>query len=184
MKIRNLVVAALVSGVSLTAFAQPGPRGEAGFMPFGGPGMGWFQGPGGHGVGGEKFDERIDRMTERFIKRVEGTPEQSQRLAEIAKAAARDLGALGREAGDLRRQAVALLKAPTIDRAGLEALRVKQSALADQMSKRRLAAMADSAEVLTPEQRAKVAERFEKRRQHRHERGGERSAPANPPAKS
>ena len=56
-----------------------------------------------------------------------------------------------------------LLTAPTIDRAQLEALRVQQSQMRETVSRRMLQAMADAAEVLTPEQRAKVAERMQRR---------------------
>jgi periplasmic protein CpxP/Spy len=38
---------------------------------------------------------------------------------------------------------------------------------ADALSRRMLQAMADAAEVLTPEQRAKVAERIKQRMEHR-----------------
>jgi Spy/CpxP family protein refolding chaperone len=56
-----------------------------------------------------------------------------------------------------------LLSAATIDRAAIEALRAEQVALADATSKRLAQALADTADVLTPEQRVKLAERVSRR---------------------
>ena len=79
------------------------------------------------------------------------------------KAAANDLQASRKLHMQARRQSMQLLTASTIDRAQLEKLRVEQMQLGDSTSRRLLQAMIDSAEVLTPEQRAKVAERWQKR---------------------
>jgi protein CpxP len=124
---------------------------------------------GGHGhragaMSPERVDARIDRMAERLLSSVDGTPEQKQKVSEIAKAAARDMRELRKQGGDLRRQGMALLNAPTIDRAAIESLRTQQMSVADALSKRMSTAFADAAEVLTPEQRAKLAERMQSRR--------------------
>jgi Spy/CpxP family protein refolding chaperone len=107
---------------------------------------------------------RIDAMLGRWLADVDATPEQRERIAAIMKGAANDLAANRASRADARRQALALLAAPTIDRAQLEKLRVEQMQLADFSSRRMLQAMADSAEVLTPAQRAKLAERRAQRR--------------------
>jgi Spy/CpxP family protein refolding chaperone len=62
-----------------------------------------------------------------------------------------------------RAKAIALMSAPTIDRAAIETLRVEQIGLADTASKRIAQALADTAEVLSPEQRVKLAERMQRR---------------------
>jgi Spy/CpxP family protein refolding chaperone len=69
---------------------------------------------------------------------------------------------------DARRQGMALLTAPSIDRGAIEQLRVEQITAADDASKRFVRALADVADVLTPEQRKTVAARMEHRgRRHR-----------------
>jgi Spy/CpxP family protein refolding chaperone len=50
------------------------------------------------------------------------------------------------------------LTAPTIDRTAIERLRAEQIGLAETASKRIAQALADAADVLSPEQRRKVAD--------------------------
>ena len=68
------------------------------------------------------------------------------------------------------KQALAITSASTFDRAAMERLRAEQVALADSVSKRLTQALADAAEVLTPEQRQKVAGRLNERME-KHDRG-------------
>jgi Spy/CpxP family protein refolding chaperone len=65
-----------------------------------------------------------------------------------------------------------LLAAPAIDRGAIEQLRAEQIQAADAASKRLTQALADVAEVLTPEQRKQLAERMQKR--HERHQGGRR----------
>ena len=141
----------------------------------GGPGGGMHRGFMGGSKDPAKADERIERMVKHFAVEVDATPEQRSRLTEIAKAAARDLRPLREKARDARTRSMALLSAPTIDRAAIERLRAEQIQAADAVSKRMSQAFADAAEVLTPEQRKKIAERMQKRherhQQHQRQRG-------------
>jgi len=66
----------------------------------------------------------------------------------------------------LHEQMRAALAAPTVDRAALDALRSQHLALADAQSRRMTGVMADAAEVLTPEQRAKVAKMMAEHGRH------------------
>jgi Spy/CpxP family protein refolding chaperone len=124
----------------------------------------------GRGFSEERMGERIDRMAYRLVRSVDGTPEQEIKIREIARTAAKEIGELRKQGRDLRKQGMDLLKAPSIDRAAIESLRGQQMALQDSISKRMSAALVDAAEVLTPEQRVKLAELAEQRGQ-RGQRG-------------
>ena len=142
------LVAGLATGVGLKALAW-----GQGFH-------GWHRG----GLMGApldpaKLDEHLDRMLKHLYVEVDATDAQKQQLAPIVKAAARDLLPMRDRMRDARLQAVAMLSQPTVDRAALEALRANQFQLAEQASRRFTQALADVADVLTPEQRAKLAER-------------------------
>lgn len=138
-----------------------------------------------------RMDEGIERMVRRFAERTDATPEQREKLTTIAKGAAHDIAPLRDRLKAARGQAVALLKAPTVDRAAIERLRSEQLQLADTVSQRLTRAMGDAADVLTPAQREKVAGRMTEwieRAEHRGPRwfGGkdpERGAPATPAVK-
>jgi protein CpxP len=104
-----------------------------------------------------------EKMADRIVSEVDGTPEQKQRITAITQGAMTDMMPLREKMRDGRRRSVELLRAPAIDRGAIEALRAEQIALADGASKRLAQAMADTAEVLTPEQRVKLAERMQRR---------------------
>jgi Spy/CpxP family protein refolding chaperone len=132
-------------------------------------------GPGGHGgwhrgggfMRGPMDEQRIERMVKHMAVEIDATPDQTAKLTEIAKAAAKDLRPLREKARDARREGMKLLAAPTIDRGAIERLRAEQIQAADAASKRLTQALADTAEVLTPAQRQKLAERFQRRGPHR-----------------
>lgn len=120
-----------------------------------------------------KVDERVERMVKRFASKVDATPEQQQKLAVIAKGAAKDIAPVRDKLREARRQALEIARAPAVDRAAMEKFRTEQLQLADTVSRRMTQALADAAEVLTPEQRQKItgrmAERME-RGEHRRDR--------------
>jgi Spy/CpxP family protein refolding chaperone len=155
----GLLAVALLAGGAFVYAAKSHAHGAMGGQ------RGFMSGP----LDPAAMDRHAERMVERFARRVDATPEQREKLTVIAKGVARDLAPLREKARNARRSGIALLKSPTIDRAALEQLRVEQLQLADATTRRMTQALADAAEVLTPEQRAKLAERFEKRmgrRQH------------------
>ncbi|MDH4393871.1 MAG: periplasmic heavy metal sensor [Aquabacterium sp.] len=112
-------------------------------------------------------------LPERLLDEVGATAEQKTKLREIYKAAADDLHAQHQFGRTLQAQMLALLAAPQVDAAAAEALRQQQLARHDTATKRTLQAMLDAQAVLTPEQRAKLAERVAARQkmlEQRHER--------------
>ncbi|NLD55828.1 MAG: periplasmic heavy metal sensor [Burkholderiaceae bacterium] len=181
--IRRTIVATAVAAAALGATTLAAQPAGPGFGPglFGGPGgfMAEEGRPGhgarhhhyhhrhgemrGRGFSAERMGERIDRMAYRLVRSVDGTPEQEIKIREIARTAAKEVAELRKQGRELRKQGMDLLKAPSIDRAAIESLRGQQMALQDSISKRMSTAFADAAEVLTPEQRVKLAERAEQR---------------------
>ncbi len=135
---------AVSATVALSAWAQP----------HGGHGMGMFGG--GHGMmGGRGVDHMLDGLN--------ATDAQRSQIKQIAQAAAADMKAQ-REAGRaLRERAMQIFAAPNVDAAAAESVRAQMQQQHDQASKRMLQAMLDASKVLTPEQRAKLAERMKQR---------------------
>jgi Spy/CpxP family protein refolding chaperone len=111
-----------------------------------------------------QIEDRVDRGIRHAAIELDATPEQQEKLRAIAKAAVGDLLPMREKARAARARAAELLTRPTIDRAAIEAFRAEQMALAETASKRIAQALVDVAEVLTPEQRQKVHEFLEWRR--------------------
>jgi periplasmic protein CpxP/Spy len=111
-----------------------------------------------------QVDDRIDRMSKHIAIELDATADQQVKIANIAKAAVAELRPLHEKAHAARAQAVTLLTAPTIDRSAIERLRAEQIGLAETASKRIAQALADAADVLSPEQRRKVADWMASRR--------------------
>jgi Spy/CpxP family protein refolding chaperone len=133
------VAAALALG-GVAAHAQPGPGGPG--RHHGGPAMmeGGFLG-GGH-----------------MLDIVNATDAQRSQIEAIFKAARQDLSAQRETGMKLHQQLATLYTATNIDAAAIEAVRVQMSAQHEAASKRLSQASIEAARVLTPEQRAKIAE--------------------------
>ncbi|WP_394778835.1 Spy/CpxP family protein refolding chaperone [Undibacterium sp.] len=114
-----------------------------------------------HEMTPEAMSKHVDAMVNRILK--DGTPEQKAKVTSIANAAFKDLAPLHQQHRADRQQAMKLLTQPTIDRAALEKVRADEMRLADQASRRITQALTDAAEVLTPDQRLKLAEHMKKR---------------------
>jgi periplasmic protein CpxP/Spy len=151
------LAAGLIIGLLTAAFAQ-GFGSHPGFMG------GWHHGFMGNGWGRggplspSQIDERIDRGSKHLAIELDATAEQQQKLAAIAKSAVHDLLPLREKAQAARGQALALLTAPNVDREAIERLRAEQVGLAEMASKRIAQALGDASDVLTPEQRRKIAD--------------------------
>jgi Spy/CpxP family protein refolding chaperone len=125
----------------------------------------WGGGWGHHRMHGpmspERGKEHAAHMAERFAWHVDATPEQKQKLTVIAQSLATDMQPMHEKIHEARKRGIELLRQPTVDRAAIEAFRAEQIAAADAASKRLAQALADAAEILTPEQRAKLARHWE-----------------------
>ena len=123
---------------------------------------------GGHGGHHKDFTEISDAEIEAHIERVvkhaaieiDATQEQQEKITTLVTAVAKGLKpvhdrmrATGKEIHDL-------LLADTIDRTALEKLRAERLADVEQISKNLVSALADVAEVLSPEQRKVLNERI------------------------
>jgi periplasmic protein CpxP/Spy len=154
-----LVAVALVAGITgnllSKAFGQGGSWHHISWHD-----GGVFGGP----LSPAQIDDRIDRMSKHIAIELDATSDQQAKVANIAKAAVADLRPLHEKAHATRAQAITLLTAPTIDRSAIERLRAEQIGLAETASKRIAQALADVAEVLSPEQRRKVADWMASRR--------------------
>ncbi len=123
-----------------------------------GPGFGLHQ-----QLDGEAAIRRAEAGINRVLSRIDGTPEQKAKIAEIAKAAIKDLQPMRETFRGSRDKLAAALKAEKVDRAAIEQLRSEQLALGETASKRASQALADAAEVLTSAQRAALIERWQRR---------------------
>src|SRR5688500_902775 len=143
------LVATVVVGAGFTAFAWGHGFG------------GWRHGGFMHGaMDPAKMEAHLDRMLPHLYLELGATDVQKQQLDPIVKSAARDLIALRGKLHDEKRQALGLLTSPQVDRTALEALRQQHVQLHEELSKRVTQALADVADVLTPEQRKQLGERI------------------------
>jgi Spy/CpxP family protein refolding chaperone len=161
---RRIAIAALAgslgAGIGMTAFAHGG-------------GFGGGFGPGGRHMdrGGqtdpEAMKRRVDASVRWMLADVNATDAQREKIAAIVEATRKEMAPLREKHREARRAVMELLAKPNVDRAAIEAIRAQEIQSADAMSRRFVQSLADVAEVLTPEQRAALAEKMKSRRGHR-----------------
>jgi Spy/CpxP family protein refolding chaperone len=146
----GLLGSLLTGGISL--YAQPGPGW-------------WFRG--GHGPGGhfrhaahdpEMMRTRLEFATDWILSRIEASDEQRHRVKTIVQATSQEFMQVREQHHQNREALLQVLAQPTIDRTALENIRHAELQLAETVSERLVTALADVAEVLTPEQRARLVE--------------------------
>ena len=131
------------------------------------PGFGHHGGPQAF-MSGQPLDvEQANKFAERGVKHmlddVQANDEQKVKATAIVKASVAKGAPLADKLRGNHVQMRKLMSAATIDKAAIESLRAEQIKLADEASKLMTQTMEEVAEVLTPEQRAKLAEKMEKR---------------------
>lgn len=141
---KSVQAAALAVSLALGAAAvQAMPGGHGGHGPQGGPG---------------DAPQRMGMM----LDLVDASEAQHKQIRELMQAARKDLQPQHEAMRKLHAEQRALLAAPSIDAAAVEAKRKQLQAQHELVSKRMSQAMIDAARVLTPEQRAKLNERMAK----------------------
>jgi periplasmic protein CpxP/Spy len=148
-------IAAADFGLVATAHSA-GNGDKAPMEDMGGPGG--KGGPGGHGFMGRMGAEFMEFRMNRMLGKIGASDEQKEKILAIAEKTRDTLQAERKNSGDMRKQMMEILKAPTIDRAAVEKLRTEQTARMDASSKIIADAVVEAAEVLTPEQRVKLAD--------------------------
>jgi protein CpxP len=150
---RGILYGVLGLSVVAAAFAAARPLAAAnGFHGFGG---GW----GHHRMSPEAMHEHLQVGVKWALRDVDATEEQKERVSAIVGAALTDLHGLKERHHANRDEFHAQLTGPAVDRGALERIRKAELALAEEASRRLVDAVADAAEVLTPEQRKALAER-------------------------
>lgn len=161
------LVIAVTGAACSVAQAQTPPGPGPGMAMHGGHAMGWGDGMGWGGAHGA-------RMHERMLDAAGASAEQKARVRDIFAALSKDMRAMAEAGQAMHQQMGQLLLAPTLDAAAVESLRQQMAAHHDAASKRVSQAMLDAAAVLTPEQRSKLAQYVQHRRElfqrHRRER--------------
>jgi Spy/CpxP family protein refolding chaperone len=152
----GLVAGGLLGGLAATSATV---WSHGGFGGCGGP-----RGPGAAAFAGERAEFATDWM----LGRIEASEEQRNRVKSIVKDTMQELAPL-REQHRANREAMReALQQPKVDREALERLRRAGMELADGASSRIVRALADASEVLTPEQRGRLAEYMLEHRRWRH----------------
>lgn len=152
------IIGALIGGTTIGALSHAqfgeGGWGHGRFCSYG---HGWRHhrhGP----IDAETMGKRADAAVEWLSKQVDATDDQQLQIKEIVNQAIGEISQLIDQHHANRDEMVNELINAEIDRSALERLRSSELALAEQASNRLINAIADAAEVLTPEQRIQLAE--------------------------
>ena len=173
--------AALVVGSAYGVQAVANSKTGAHMMVLASDGGGW-RGHGHRGGFAHMTDAQIEKKINRIVKHVaieiDATPEQQTRISTLFTAVAKDIKPMRGEMRDSARKIHSLLMADKIDREALEKIRAARLADAERVSKAIVNAVAEAAEILSPDQRKVLEERVQQFRSMRrgwgHGRGWHR----------
>jgi protein CpxP len=154
---RKWLIAAGVVG----ALGLGGAVAAQNFSPPGfGPGMMMMRHGGPMNMDPAAMADMADRGIRHLAIEIDATPEQTDKLRAVARDLVKDLAPLHGAREETATRARDLLTQTTVDKAAIEKLRAEQVAKMDAASKRIAQAIGDAAEILTPEQRRKLADRM------------------------
>jgi Spy/CpxP family protein refolding chaperone len=161
-EMKKTVLYGLLAGGALVTVLAARPIAAA-IQGAGGLHRAWGGHRGFHAMSPEAAKEHLQVATKWALRDIDASEEQQDRVNAIAAGAVDDLFRLRQQHQANRDAFHAQLGGATVDRAALEEVRKSEIALADEASKRLVRALADVADVLTPEQRQALMDRF-----HRH----------------
>jgi periplasmic protein CpxP/Spy len=166
MSKKKIAYTLLGSGVLAVALVAAAARPIAAAIQGAGGLGGFHHGFGRHGfrnMSPEAAKEHLQVAAKWALRDVDASDEQQERVTAIAAGTVDDLFRLRDRHQENRQAFHAQLGGVTVDRAALEKIRESEMALADEASKRLVRAVADIAEVLTPEQRQALMEKHSRR---------------------
>ena len=108
----------------------------------------------------------VQRIVAHTLDSVGASADQEAKIHDIIAAKFVEVAPNPEEHEAMRKQALDLLAAPTIDRAAIEKLRVEAAARFDAKSKAFVGGVEEIADQLTPEQRVKLADELAEMRPH------------------
>jgi protein CpxP len=110
----------------------------------------------GHGLGAAAVRLHAEFVVDRALRRAEASEEQRLQIEAILDRLFETHKSLRAEREAMHEEAAAVLTADTIDRARLEALRIRHMQIIEKGSRQVAQAIGDAADVLTPEQRRRL----------------------------
>lgn len=153
---RPFLIGALAAGLGGAFFASGcGRHGHS---------HGWGGGPGHHAMDPQAAAERAEFAADWALNKVNATDAQRQQVKGLVKSAIVDLMPLRDQHLATRKAFLELLAQPAVDRQKLEDLRRDELQRAEAGSQRLAKAIADVADVLTPQQRAELIKLAERHR--------------------
>lgn len=110
----------------------------------------------------EEFRERFAKTTERALKKMDATEDQKARIKPIADDLGTALAGFREEHKAIKARFVKEFEAEKVDPGEISKIRADALALADRASRKFTDSIVRASEILTPEQRRKLAERWKK----------------------
>ena len=162
---RRILYALMGSAALAAAVAVAAQPLRAAIQEGGGFHRPWRGGWGHHRMTPEAAKEHAQIAAKWALRGIDANEVQQEKVNKVLGGAIDDLFRLKEQHQANREAFAAQLGGASIDRAALEEIRKSEMALADEASRRFVQAMADVAEVLTPEQRQALLEHV-----HRHGR--------------
>jgi Spy/CpxP family protein refolding chaperone len=110
----------------------------------------------------EQMSKMAEKRLDHLLSEVDATKEQKAKAAEIIKKSVASGAPTAEQLRGNHQKMMALLSSKEIDKAAVEQLRVDQLKTMDEVSKHMTQTILEIAEILTPEQRAKLSEKMAK----------------------